>query len=129
MKRYILSLMALLFSVVSFSQEIIEYKGDTVVTISQKDLNTINTMFVKYDWAMNENKLYKSIIKNDSILIQSKDSIITSSRLISYERERYWTDYSISLQRIIEREKKKSKITNTVLGSAVVILGVIVLCK
>ena len=47
MKKYILSFLTVFMSVMfSYSQEIIEYKGDTAVIISPENLKTINSQVI-----------------------------------------------------------------------------------
>lgn len=105
----------------------IEYKGDTVVMISDKDLVTINTVFTKYEYLKKELKLHKSLLSVDSAMLISKDSIIASKEQAWLGREKYLTNSLKELNNTIEKQKKKQKITNGLLvSSALVILGIVI---
>ena len=128
MKSYIVLLVLVLFSILPIkSQEMIEYKGDTVVMISDKDLITINTVFTKYEYLKKELELHKSLLSVDSAILVSKDSIIASKEQAWLEREKYLTNSLVGLNNTIEKQKKKQKITNGLLvSSALVILGIVI---
>ena len=132
MKKYILGLVMLLLSLSCFSQEIIEYKGDTVVAISPKNLETINSIIVNYEYTLEELSLYKQSSAVDSALLVSKDSIIQNMDLILRKKEDYYLDLNNSLNLALEREKRKHRITKGLLGGAgavAIIVSVILLAK
>ena len=75
MKKYILLVILFFIAIFnSYSQEIIEYKGDTVIAITPQDLRTINTIIVEYECNLKELDLRKQQNLVDSALIVAKDS-------------------------------------------------------
>lgn len=125
-RRFFILLVFILVSSFLRSQEVIEYRGDTLISISPKDLVTINTVFTKYSFVKKELDLYKSLHSVDSVLILTKDSILESTKLVYLEKEDYYMRSIETLENLIEKEKKKHKITKGILvSSALVILGVI----
>lgn len=125
-KRFFILLVFILVSSFLRSQEVIEYRGDTLISISPKDLVTINTVFTKYSFVKKELDLYKSLHLVDSALILTKDSILESTKSVYLEKEDYYMRSIETLENLIEKEKKKHKITKGILvSSALVILGVI----
>lgn len=125
-KRFFILLVFILVSSFLRSQEVIEYRGDTLISISPKDLVTINTVFTKYNFVKKELDLYKSLHSVDSALILTKDSILESTKSVYLEKEDYYVRSIETLENLIEKEKKKHKITKGILvSSALVILGVI----
>lgn len=125
-KRFFILLVFILVSSFLRSQEVIEYRGDTLISISPKDLVTINTVFTKYNFVKKELDLYKSLHSVDSVLILTKDSILESTKSVYLEKEDYYMRSIETLENLIEKEKKKHKITKGILvSSALVILGVI----
>ncbi len=125
-KRFFILLVFILVSSFLRSQEVIEYRGDTLISISPKDLVTINTVFTKYSFVKKELDLYKSLHSVDSVLILTKDSILESTKSVYLEKEDYYMRSIETLENLIEKEKKKHKITKGILvSSALVILGVI----
>lgn len=125
-KRFFILLVFILVSSFLRSQEVIEYRGDTLISISPKDLVTINTVFTKYNFVKKELDLYKSLHSVDSVLILTKDSILESTKSVYLEKEDYYMRSIETLENLIEKEKRKHKITKGILvSSAFVILGII----
>ena len=129
MKKFILFVILLFVSVVSYSQQIIEYKGDTLVAITQKDLITINSVIVDYEYTQKELDYYKQLSKVDSATIRAKDSIIVEKDIMFRKKENYYIDLNNSIQTTLKREKKKYQIAGYSLGAAVVVLVTVILCK
>ena len=129
MMKYILLLMMLLFPVISYSQTLVEYKGDTVIAITPEDLVKINTLFVSYDFLKRELGIYKTLYSNNASLLIMKDSLLSIKDDMIEKQTRYYEDFTNNLQETLKREKKKRKTTTTLLSGAIVVLGVMVLCK
>jgi hypothetical protein len=129
MKKFILFVILLFVSVVSYSQQIIEYKGDTLVAITQKDLITINSVIVDYEYTQKELDYYKQLSKVDSATIRAKDSIIVEKDIMFRKKENYYIDLNNSIQTTLKREKRKYQIAGYSLGAAVVVLVTVILCK
>lgn len=129
MKKYILLFIFLISSIVLYSQEIIEYKGDTVIAISQENLKTINSIIVEYESNKEELNLYKKSSLMDSVLIQDLKNTIIEKDSLSEKKYNYYNNINKDLELIIEREKKKHRITKTLLGGAVIGLGVAILMR
>lgn len=133
MKKYIIILILTLISWVnSFSQEIITYKGDTLVALSPEKIRTINAVFVEHDYFKKEIELYKKSFLVDSALISYQDSIIRVKDIIIDKKDSYFTDLVRDLETTISEERKKYRLTRTLLGTTgtiSVIFGIIILCK
>ena len=129
MKKFILFVILLFVSVVSYSQQIIEYKGDTLVAITQKDLITINSVIVDYEYTQKELDYYKQLSKVDSATIRAKDSIIVEKDIMFKKKENYYIDLNNSIQTTLKRERRKYQIAGYSLGAAVVVLVTVILCK
>ena len=129
MKKYILLVILMLVSLASFSQEIIEYNGDTLIAITPKDLGTINSIIVDYELTQKELNLYKELSIVDSVTICAKDSIIREKDLILRKKEDYYIELNNSIQANLKREKRKYQIAGGTLVGAVVVLVTVILCK
>lgn len=133
MKKYIIILIFILVSWVNcFSQEIITYKGDTLIALSPKDVKTINAVFVEHGYFKKEIELYKKSFLVDSALISYQDSIIRAKDIIIDKKDLYFTDLVRDLETTISEERKKYRRVKTLLGTTgavSVIFGIIILCK
>lgn len=134
MKKYILFIIFFFIAVLnSFSQEVIEYKGDTVIAISQNDLKTINSIIVEYEYTVKELDLRKQQFLVDSALLIAKDSIILEKDFILAKKEKYYVNLNEELHKSLEREKKKCRniVTGTTIGAGAVavLVSILVLCK
>ena len=116
-------------SVVSYSQQIIEYNGDTLVAITQKDLTTINSIIVDYEYTQKELGYYKNLSQVDSATISALDSIIVEKDIMFKKKEDYYIELNNSIQTTLKRERKKYQIAGYSLGAAVLVLVTVILCK
>lgn len=112
-----------------YSQEIVEYKGDTVVVISPKNLRTINSIIVEHNYNKKEIQLYKDIILVDSVLIASKDSIIKNQIIIMDRKEDYYTKSINGLEKSLKKEKRKRHLFTGILSGVAVFLGILIVSK
>ena len=129
MKKFILFVILLFVSVVSYSQQIIEYNGDTLVAITQKDLTTINSIIVDYEYTQKELGYYKNLSQVDSATISALDSIIIEKDIMFKKKEDYYIELNNSIQTTLKREKKKYQIAGYSLGAVVLVLVTVILCK
>lgn len=129
-KKILCLLYLLVFSFLTIKgQEIIEHKGDTLITISPTELKTINCIIVDLENTKDRLNLYKRIIKEDSLLINKKDSILVIQNQIMTKKENYYINTVLSLQNNLKREKKKRKIWTGVLSGVAAILGILAINK
>lgn len=129
MKKYILLVILMITSILSYSQEVIEYKGDTLVAITPQNLKTINTIITEYEFTKEELNLYKQSSFADSVLIKSLNGIIQEKDSMIDKKINYYTEINKSLEVIIEKEKKKHRLTKTLLGGAAVGIGILLLTR
>ena len=129
MKKFLLFAILMFVAITSFSQQVIEYEGDTLVAITQKDLVIMNSIIVDYEYTQKELGYYKNLSQVDSAIISAKDSIILEKELMFRKKEDYYINLNNSIQTILEREKKNRQITNYSLGAVVVALVTVILCK
>lgn len=124
----LLFLLAFLFFVgKANSQEIIEYKGDTLITITPNNLKTINCIIADFELTKKKLDLYKKINYNDSLLINDKDSIITLKDSIIVKKDNYYKTIVTNLNNNLKKEKKKRTLWTSILGGVAVILGILAL--
>lgn len=129
-KKILCLLYLLVFSFLTIKgQEIIGHKGDTLITISPTELKTINCIIVDLENTKDRLNLYKRIIKEDSLLINKKDSILVIQNQIMTKKENYYINTVLSLQNNLKREKKKRKIWTGVLSGVAAILGILAINK
>lgn len=132
MKKYILSFLTVFMSVIfSYSQEIIEYKGDTAVVISPENLKTINSIIVEHESTLKELDLYKESLLVDSAIIANKDSIILSKNDIIIKKDQFYTESMKNLVVSLENEKRKHRKTKYILGgtgAVAIVVSIILLC-
>lgn len=132
MKKYILSFLTVFMSVMfSYSQEIIEYKGDTAVIISPENLKTINSIIVEHESTLKELDLYKESLLVDSAIIANKDSIILSKNDIIIKKDQFYTESMKNLVVSLDNEKRKHRKTKKILGgtgAVAIVVSIILLC-
>lgn len=132
--KLIRSLLLFLWGIFSFhstinSQEVVEYKGDTVVIISPGNLRTINSIIVEHEYNKKELQLYKEISLVDSVLISSKDSIIKNQIIIMNRKEDYYTKSINNLEKSLKKEKRKRHLFTGILSGVAVFLGILIVSK
>jgi hypothetical protein len=136
MKNYIkinnlIALLVLLFFIplYSYGQEIIELEGDTMVTISQGQLKTINSIIVDKEYTSKENILLDSLVlQKDSVIsiltkkYEIKDSIVSRYlRVIDFQEDRI-----DGLEKSIKKEKIRKVGWGIGGGIVGIILGILV---
>ena len=136
MKNYIkinnlIALLVLLFFIplYSYGQEIIELEVDTMVTISQGQLKTINSIIVDKEYTSKENILLDSLVlQKDSVIsiltkkYEIKDSIVSRYlRVIDFQEDRI-----DGLEKSIKKEKIRKVGWGIGGGIIGIILGILV---
>lgn len=125
LKYLLLFLWVIFYSQELISQEIIEYKGDTMVVISPQNLNTINAIIVENEYNKKELELYRALHVVDSVLINSRDSIIHNNNLIIDKQVKFYSESMEDLKRSLKQEKKKRKTVTGILGTISVVLCIL----
>lgn len=136
MKNYIkinnlIALLVLLFFIplYSYGQEIIELEGDTMVTISQGQLKTINSIIIDREYTSKENILLDSLVlQKDSVIsiltkkYEMKDSIVSRYiRVIDFQEDRI-----DGLEKSIKKEKIRKVGWGIGGGIVGIILGILI---
>lgn len=136
MKNYIkinnlIALLVLLFFIplYSYGQEIIELEGDTMVTISQGQLKTINSIIIDKEYTSKENILLDSLVlQKDSVIsiltkkYETKDSIVSRYiRVIDFQEERI-----DGLEKSIKKEKIRKVGWGIGGGIVGIVLGILI---
>lgn len=134
MKRYIkylLTLFIFIFLSTSFSnsQNIIKCDKDTMIVISPKQVDIINSIIIDFENSKKNIELYKEIISLDSLSLSKKDSIIYIQNSMFNKKECYYKKSIDDLEDNIKNEKRSKILTNSILGGVVAILGVLFIVK
>ena len=80
LSKFVVVLLAFIsFSLSINSQEVMVINKDTVITITPKNLKTINGIITSFEWQKKEITTLDSIIKKDSVLLETKDSLLSKS--------------------------------------------------
>lgn len=117
--------LAFLFFLKANSQGIIEYKGDTLITITPNNLKTINCIITDFELTKKEVSVYKNLVYQDSLLIKDKDSIISRKDSIISKKETYYNNLVSELNNNLKKEKNKKTLWTSILGGVAVILGIL----
>lgn len=114
------------FSMNSYSQEIIgTTERDTLITITDRQVKVINCIISDYEILQKRERLLENIISADSVLISSKDSIISSQKGILEKKENYYSLTVDGLEKSLKKEKRKRRLYTTILGGVAIFLGVL----
>lgn len=111
------------------AQEIVEHKGDTLITITPGNLKTINSIIVDLENSKEIIGIQERMIFEDSIIKIQKDSIINYQREIQLKKDDYYINSIQGLQDSLKKEKRKKKLWTGILGSVAVILGALAISK
>ena len=107
------------------SQEIIQYNNDTLVTITPKDVKTINSIIVDLETTKRIARLQREIIVSDSISKLERDSVMKYQTMVFDRKENHYINSINSLENNLQREKRKRKICTSVLSFVAIIFGLI----
>ena len=111
------------------AQEIVEHKGDTLITITPENLKTINSIIVDLENSKEIIGIQERMIFEDSIIKIQKDSIINYQREIQLKKDDYYINSIQGLQDSLKKEKRKKKLWTGILGSVAVILGALAISR
>lgn len=111
------------------AQEIVEHKGDTLITITPENLKTINSIIVDLENSKEIIGIQEKMIFEDSIIKIQKDSIINYQREIQLKKDDYYINSIQGLQDSLKKEKRKKKLWTGILGSVAVILGALAISR
>lgn len=130
MKNLIYILLLSLLPIVKVgAQEIVEHKGDTLITITPENLKTINSIIVDLENSKEIIGIQERMIFEDSIIKIQKDSIINYQRKIQLKKDDYYINSIQGLQDSLKKEKRKKKLWTGILGSVAVILGALAISR
>lgn len=130
MKKIIYILLLSLLPIVKVgAQEIVEHKGDTLITITPENLKTINSIIVDLENSKEIIGIQERMIFEDSIIKIQKDSIINYQREIQLKKDDYYINSIQGLQDSLKKEKRKKKLWTGILGSVAVILGALAISR
>lgn len=111
------------------AQEIVEHKGDTLITITPENLKTVNSIIVDLENSKEIIGIQERMIFEDSIIKIQKDSIINYQREIQLKKDDYYINSIQGLQDSLKKEKRKKKLWTGILGSVAVILGALAISR
>ena len=127
MNRVIKIIIVLLAFVLSSSaQNKVVINGDTLVTITPENLKTINKIIVDFEYSKKIQTKQQSIIRQDSILLGVKDSLISLYNIREKKKEEYYINQTNKLIENNNRLRKKAKMKSTWLGSIGLLIGLLV---
>lgn len=130
MKNLIYILLLSLLPIVKVgAQEIVEHKGDTLITITPENLKTVNSIIVDLENSKEIIGIQERMIFEDSIIKIQKDSIINYQREIQLKKDDYYINSIQGLQDSLKKEKRKKKLWTGILGSVAVILGALAISR
>lgn len=126
-KIIIIILVFLLSFVLSSSaQNKVVINGDTLVTITPENLKTINKIIVDLEYSKKIQTRQQNIIKQDSVLLGVKDSLILQYNIREKKKEEYYISQASKLIEDNNRLRKKARVKSTWLGTIGLVLGLLV---
>lgn len=127
MNKTIKIIIVLLFFVLSSSaQNKVVINGDTLVTITPENLKTINKIIVDLEYSKKIQTRQQNIIKQDSVLLGVKDSLILQYNIREKKKEEYYISQASKLIEDNNRLRKKARVKSTWLGTIGLVLGLLV---
>lgn len=126
-KIIIIILVFLLSFVLSSSaQNKVVINGDTLVTITPENLKTINKIIVDLEYSKKIQTRQQNIIKQDSVLLEIKDSLILQYNIREKKKEEYYISQASKLIEDNNKLRKKARVKSTWLGTIGLVLGLLV---
>lgn len=113
----------------SKSQNIIKYDNDTLITLTPNNIKTINCIIVDFENTKDQLNLYKRLSKQDSILINQKDSILRLQNNLMIKKENYYNSSISNLKENLNKEKNKKNLWIGILSGVSILLGILVISK
>lgn len=122
----IILIFLLSFVLSSSAQNKVVINGDTLVTITPENLKTINKIIVDLEYSKKIQTRQQNIIKQDSVLLGVKDSLILQYNIREKKKEEYYISQASKLIEDNNRLKKKARTKSTWLGTIGLVLGLLV---
>ena len=122
----IILIFLLSFVLSSSAQNKVVINGDTLVTITPENLKTINKIIVDLEYSKKIQTRQQNIIKQDSVLLGIKDSLILQYNIREKKKEEYYISQASKLIEDNNRLKKKARTKSTWLGTIGLVLGLLV---
>ena len=111
LSKFVVVLLAFIsFSLSINSQEVMVINKDTVITITPKNLKTINGIIPSFEWQKKEITTLDSIIKKDSVLLETKDSLLSTQLIREKKKEDFYVNQAKALASENATLKKKKKV-------------------
>lgn len=99
---------------------------DTIVAITPKDVKTINTIIVGYEWRGKEIQALDSLVKKDSLLLATKDSLLATQLVREKKKEDYYIEQAKALATENATLKKKKKVGVRTAGGIGLLVGLLI---
>lgn len=122
----IILIFLLSFVLSSSAQNKVVINGDTLVTITPENLKTINKIIVDLEYSKKIQTRQQNIIKQDSVLLGIKDSLILQYNIREKKKEEYYISQASKLIEDNNRLRKKARVKSTWLGTIGLVLGLLV---
>lgn len=114
------------FVLSSSAQNKVVINGDTLVTITPENLKTINKIIVDLEYSKKIQTRQQNIIKQDSVLLGVKDSLILQYNIREKKKEEYYISQASKLIEDNNKLRKKARVKSTWLGTIGLVLGLLV---
>lgn len=114
------------FVLSSSAQNKVVINGDTLVTITPENLKTINKIIVDLEYSKKIQTRQQNIIKQDSVLLGIKDSLILQYNIREKKKEEYYISQASKLIEDNNKLRKKARVKSTWLGTIGLVLGLLV---
>ena len=128
--KHLNKMVAILLAFLSFlpvqGQEIMVVNKDTIVAITPKDVKTINTIIVGYEWRGKEIQALDSLVKKDSLLLATKDSLLATQLVREKKKEDYYIEQAKALATENATLKKKKKVGVRTAGGIGLLVGLLI---
>lgn len=122
----IILIFLLSFVLSSSAQNKVVINGDTLVTITPENLKTINKIIVDLEYSKKIQTRQQNIIKQDSVLLGIKDSLILQYNIREKKKEEYYISQASKLIEDNNKLRKKARVKSTWLGTIGLVLGLLV---
>lgn len=122
----IILIFLLSFVLSSSAQNKVVINGDTLVTITPENLKTINKIIVDLEYSKKIQTRQQNIIKQDSVLLGVKDSLILQYNIREKKKEEYYISQASKLIEDNNKLRKKARVKSTWLGTIGLVLGLLV---
>lgn len=126
MKSKVILLLFLILPLICSAQKKVVINNDTLITITPDNLKTINKMIMDLDYHKQVVEGYKELVKNDSVLLGVKDSLIIQYNIREAKKEQYYIDQTSKLMADNKRIKKEGRKRTTWMSIICLLVGAVV---